>query len=210
MAESYHARKSRTGQKRYNVYRYTFILFLFFFVGITQSIAGDIFSFNGVSFGDFPEQNMICVAGDCDPSDSLVTFKKRKVNLIKSYQREKDLTQYGRVPLVQIYYDYFDEKLFSIRLLLACDTKESPVCLESVVEQLMLTYSMGLVRKENNKDDIRVRTYVIDNSIIVQAKSDNITMPHYYPVLAIRDKVLTDAVRKKANPAYTPIPIGGK
>lgn len=191
------------------MYRNLLIIQIFSLLS-SPSLAGDLFSFNGAVFGDFPEQSMVCVSGDCDPDAALVTFRPRKKPIATSYLRERDLSHYGRVPLAHIYYDYFDEKLFRIRMLLACPPKDTPACLESVIEKLMLTYSMGLVQADRKDGDIVWRSYVIDNSILVLAKSDSSSSDRDYPMVELRDKALTDEVRKKANPRYVKIPIGGK
>lgn len=146
----------------------------------------------------------------CDPETAAITFKPSKKTVITTYLREKDLSYFGRVPLVKISYDYFEDKLFRIRLTMACKPQETSACIEAGLDELMLTYSMGQLTSKDYEGGILQRSYVIDESIMVIGRTYYNQSDRWFPNIEIYDKSLIDKVRRFANPKFKPMPIGGK
>lgn len=177
----------------------TVVLVLF-----ASSLFASDFEFRGLRFGDAPQQNMICLRGDCP--EGTVTFARQYDFPNAVYSFPEDITHLGSVPINSPEYDFIEGQLYRIRIILKCTSGFGGQCIESALEEIDANYEYTKNESGTFTSDVQGSVYVELGEI---ASGDQVKVswtPEFdidsLPHIKIQNLDLLEKARMAANPNY--------
>jgi hypothetical protein len=165
------------------------------------------FEFQGVYFGDFPSNEMVCIKGLCPVGDIGVGIDKNSLAPPR-YCKEKALTHFNGVRISAPEYSYFDNQMFQIFFSILCDNEAQKACVEEIIQGIDAQYGLTLVQDSTNKEfrrsNVYTALYATDGGSLVSLKVPLDKEWGSYPFVKIFDPALMDDARKSLNPEYLP------
>ena len=162
--------------------------------------------FEGIFFGDFPAEGMICTRGLCPVGDMGVGINDN-ARILPTYTRDKAITHFNRVRISAPEYSFFDNRMFQVFFSVRCEGEELQTCLDEIVRGLDAQYGLTLIEESSSDKDqsfaTYFATYATESSSLV-----TVSVPsgkgRSYPLVKIYDPTLMDEVRLFFNPGYKP------
>lgn len=171
---------------------------------IASSVFADCLDFKGMRFGDSPQEEMICIKGNCPERFQQLS---RKTDFPHStYIFDEDITHIRNVPIEPPEYDFFEGQLYRIKLTLKCDKAFGDQCINSALNEIKSEHGYTVISTDEFDDSPRGtwyfergETYLGDEVVLNWTPE----FPHQrYPHIDIQNIELLETVRLAANPNY--------
>lgn len=167
--------------------------------------------FQGVYFGDFPIEEMICIKGAC-PDGEIGEGVLPKDSLLSTYMRSTDITHLERVRISAPEYDYYQDHFLRVRFDVLCDVSTMSFCLDSVVEALDQKYGLSEISHRQTASSaeqlVESDVYRTDGGAMVIIANSHDAGGLMSTSVRVYDKDLMDELRSLTNPDYVPIALG--
>ena len=163
--------------------------------------------FEGIYFGDFPPQDVICVRGLCPLGDMGVEINDNP-RILPVYCKEKDITHFNGVRISSPEYSFFDNQMFQVLFDIQCEGSSQQTCLDQVQRGLEARYGLKQLEEtalgDNNHETGSATLFVTDSGSLVAIFAFDSNKTNRHPAVKIYDQALMDQVRKSVNPRYQP------
>ena len=170
-------------------------------------------TFGSMTFGQPPEDGMICTVGPCSTEQLRPDIRQNKIDS-SDYIKPTDITHYGDWEITSPVYRFFEGRFVRVNFDILCDESQAQRCMKEVADALDQEYGLELlenwVMEVNEDQSIEAQTYKTGDDTIINISLNNISRRSSRPTVIIESHSMMEKMRKSANPNYKPRPLDRK
>jgi hypothetical protein len=170
-------------------------------------------TFGTMTFGQPPEDGMICVVGPCSSEQLRADIRHNKIDL-SDYIKPTDITNYGGWQISSPVYSFFEGRLVRVVFNIQCDKDQAQRCMKEVADALDLEYGLELLENFMMEFDetlsIEAQTYKTGDDTVIYIGFNNSISRANSPTVFIQSHSMMEKMRKSINPDYKPGPLDSK
>lgn len=175
-------------------------------------------TFGSMTFGQPPEDGMICINGPCSFGQIRPDILQNKIDL-SIYKKPVDITTYGGWEISSPEYSFFEDRLYRVAFNIQCVYGFKISCrddqirrsIEEVTYALDQEYGLEIINNVavelNATQSYELQKYKTGDDTIIEIGFDKSDQGLSRPYVIIDSYSMIEKVRKASNPKYKPVPF---
>lgn len=164
-------------------------------------------TFGSMTFGQPPEEGMVCIVGPCSTEQLRPDIKQSKIDW-SIYKKSSDITIYGGWEISSPEYSFIEGRFAKVSFFIECEKSQALRCMEEVADALDQEYGLELLKnvviEESEDQSFEGQVYKAGEDTLIKFSFENSSRRPTMPLLAIEAHSMMEKMRKTVNPNYKP------